>query len=162
LLHPERLSLPHTLVKSTIAEIEGLQININLFDKQSLCDAERVILSIKDHVNKKFYTQYFNRSNGELNQQLDQSHDKILKAIQFLLTSLHRYQLLTDQNNRQEGSNWSSPSPPFINQQQSNKRKSQNLHDDDQSSVTTSSSMADEILFIGARNAFRYKSRRFH
>lgn len=162
LLSSKRLSSFYASVKSTIGEIEDLQSKINVFNKQSLCDAERVVLSMKNQANKNFNAQRFNQSQGELNRQLHESHEKILKAIQLLLKSLSHYQLKADQNNRQEGSYWSSPPPPFINQQQSNKRKSQAFDDDDRSSVATSSSVDDEILSISAQSAFRHKSRRFH
>jgi hypothetical protein len=131
LLNSEHLSSFHALIKSTIAELQVIQRNTHLFDKQSLHDAEKVVLSIKDQVNKKFYPQCFNQSKGELNRQFDESRKEILKGIQLLLTSLSLYQLQTDRNNRHEGSNWSTPPPLFINQQQSNERKPQNLHDDD-------------------------------
>ncbi len=131
MLNSEHLSSFHALIKSTIAELQVIQRNTHLFDKQSLHDAEKVVLSIKDQVKKNFYPQCFNQSKGELNRQFNGSRKKILKGIQLLLRSLAHYQLQTDQNNRHEASNWLTPPPLFINQQQSNKRKPKNLHDDD-------------------------------
>ncbi len=131
MLNSEHLSSFNALIKSTIAELQVIQRNTHLFDKQSLHDAEKVVLSIKDQVKKNFYPQCFNQSKGELNRQFNGSRKKILKGIQLLLRSLAHYQLQTDQNNRHEASNWLTPPPLFINQQQSNKRKPKNLHDDD-------------------------------
>jgi hypothetical protein len=53
-----------------------------------------MVLTIKDRVYKKICMQHSNQQyNGKLNRQLDESYDKILKAIQILLTTslLHRY-----------------------------------------------------------------------
>ncbi len=56
--------------------------------------AGRMVLTIKDRVYKNICMQHSNQQyNGKLNRQLDESYDKILKAIQILLTKslLHRY-----------------------------------------------------------------------
>jgi hypothetical protein len=53
-----------------------------------------MVLTIKDRVYKNICMQHSNQQyNGKLNRQLDESYDKILKAIQILLTKslLHRY-----------------------------------------------------------------------
>ena len=101
LLHPERRSIPHGIVISRITEIKSLQSNINLCDKQSLCDAEQEILIIVNLVNQKFYVNHYDQSNSELNQQIAESFKQILKAIPISLISLHRYKLQLEQNSQE-------------------------------------------------------------
>jgi hypothetical protein len=100
-LHPKRRSISHGIIISTITEIKHLQSNINLFDKQSLCDAERKTLIIVDLVNQKFYVDPYDQSNSELNQQIAESFDQISKAIRIFLTFLHRYKLQLEQNSQE-------------------------------------------------------------
>ncbi|CAF1068292.1 unnamed protein product [Rotaria sordida] len=147
LLHPQRLSKFRELVLSMIGDIESVRSTINLHDEHSLRYANREISSIRNQINKTFNDPDINNSKCELDQQLDISCNKTLKAIELLLTSLTRYQMQLGQNNRKEYSNWSSPPRAFIDQEQSdnrqsirsNKQKLSNLYDDDQNSVVSSS-----------------------
>ncbi|CAF4393084.1 unnamed protein product [Rotaria sp. Silwood2] len=114
LLYRENLSKFREAVLLMIEEIESIRSTINLHDEQSLHHARRTILSTKDQINNTFYQQYIIYSECELNRQLDISCQKILKAIKFILTSIDRYQIQLDQNNRKKYSNWSSPPRSFI------------------------------------------------
>jgi len=127
------------LVESSIDKIKSIRTSINLNNEQTILDAKRVLLFIKDQFINKSVELCYNQSKCDLDRQLNVSCENILATIQVLFTSLYYYQMQIDQNNRQDGSNWSSPPPPYIDQRQSenkrsmqsNKRKSQVLHGDD-------------------------------
>jgi hypothetical protein len=86
------LSSFHTFFLSSIDEIKSLRSRINLRDEQSICDGKHVILLIKNQLTA-IVSKLDNRSENNLNQQLNIICNKALIAIRFLATRLHRYQM---------------------------------------------------------------------
>ncbi len=121
---PEHLSTFRLFVQSSIKKIESVQISINLYDEQSICNGKRIILSIKNEFYMKFNGLSENRLNHDLNRQLNTSSTKIFRAIELLFISLDNYQLQIHQKNRSEDSHWSSPPRLSIDQRQSECRYS--------------------------------------
>jgi hypothetical protein len=95
------LSSLHELITLAIRDIKSVRSNINLFDEPSICDAKRIILSIRDQFNTIVDKQDIRQSKSNSDRILYEACSKTLKAIRYLLASLYQYQMKIYNNNQQ-------------------------------------------------------------
>ncbi|CAF1397438.1 unnamed protein product [Rotaria sordida] len=98
------------MVELTISELKSLRLNIDLFNYHSILNAKSQILLIRNKFSEKFSDYFSKQSKYTISQQITTSYDSTMKAMQYLLTSLNRYQLPADKNNKNEESYQSSTS----------------------------------------------------
>ncbi len=139
------LNLKHLLeirkqVGSSIGQIIHLRSNTNLFDKNSIFNAQQVIVSLKD-----LFIKMTNEQNHQLDSDLEQEFTRwcnnALKSLTILSTSLDHYPAKIYEKDQRQDLYCVSSSPSLTGKRkiedrqssQSNKRK-QNYYDNDKRS----------------------------
>ncbi|CAF3412465.1 unnamed protein product [Rotaria sp. Silwood1] len=124
------------MVDLTVHELKSLRSNLELCNYNSILDAKKQILSIREKYYKEFSEYFSEDSKYKTSTQVTRAYDFIMKAIQRLLGSLNDYQSQLENNNEKEESHRPSTfsSKDSQKQYQHNnsmqyfKRKSANFH----------------------------------
>ncbi|CAF4552349.1 unnamed protein product [Rotaria sp. Silwood1] len=124
------------MVDLTVHELKSLRSNLELCNYNSILDAKKQILSIREKYYKEFSEYFSEDSKYKTSAQVTRAYDFIMKAIQRLLGSLNDYQSQLEKNNEKKESHRPSTfsSKDSQKQYQHNnsmqyfKRKSANFH----------------------------------
>jgi hypothetical protein len=88
------------MIKYLITDVEFARSNVDLYNYQSLCNCKQAITSIKIRYTRKFDEHSLKSSDYQFTREIKQVHQKTLREICSLITSLQQYQLKTDEQEK--------------------------------------------------------------
>ncbi len=109
------------MIKWFITDLEFIRSNVDLHNYQSLCDAKQAVNSLKIRYTRKFNDKVLRSTIYQFTRSVKQVHQKTLRAICDLLTTLRQYQLQIDEQDQpsKPKSSLSSTSSSKTRQEQS-------------------------------------------
>jgi hypothetical protein len=90
------------MIKYLITDVEFARSNVDLYNYQSLCNCKQAITSIKIRYTRKFNEQSLKSSDYQFNREIKQVHQKTLREICSLITSLRQYQLQISEHEQEK------------------------------------------------------------
>ncbi|UJR17453.1 hypothetical protein I4U23_004348 [Adineta vaga] len=101
-LKNKRLPLFRLCVTHAIEKVKSLQIRINLSDEASICQAKKVIESIKNQLNRKYHELEIDSTGSEPDPAIHKTQSSTMRVIRATLTSLYRYQTKISPQNQEK------------------------------------------------------------
>jgi hypothetical protein len=99
-MDPKRLATFRAMIKWFITDLEFIRSNVDLRNYQSLCDAKQAVNSLKIRYTRKFNDKVLKSTIYQFTRSVKQVHQKTLRAICDLLTTLRQYQLQIDEQDQ--------------------------------------------------------------